>query len=276
MIRFKKELWTVGARERETSGRCFADMELDTSYSAETDTTANGKIHQFTYRFTRVKKNSISPALSGSMTVGDAVIVSGEPNHLALARGFITELTSHVVTVGVDHELSSRRLRRLVGADDRGDDCMVFRIDKDDLSSGMGRIRDNLAQLFYVNGDERRRSLIVDLVQPRFSPLDEHAKYVSSSKFVSHLNDNQREAVTKVLATEDYSLVIGMPGTGKTTVITALIRILVDMGKTVLLTSHTHSAVDNILLKLTESDCGFGILRLGNTDKVGPSMHLLI
>lgn len=38
------------------------------------------------------------------------------------------------------------------------------------------------------------------------------------------------------------------------------------MGKTVLLTSYTHSAVDTILRKLKGAN--FGILRVGNPDKV--------
>ena len=32
----------------------------------------------------------------------------------------------------------------------------------------------------------------------------------------------------------------------------ALVRILIDLGQSVLLTSYTHSAVDNILLKMIE------------------------
>ncbi len=44
-----------------------------------------------------------------------------------------------------------------------------------------------------------------------------------------------------------------MPGTGKTTTIAILIESLVAQGKTVLLSSYTHSAVDNILLKLDEA-----------------------
>ena len=33
----------------------------------------------------------------------------------------------------------------------------------------------------------------------------------------------------------------------------ALVRLLVKMGKSVLLTSYTHSAVDNLLLKLLQT-----------------------
>jgi DNA replication ATP-dependent helicase Dna2 len=57
-----------------------------------------------------------------------------------------------------------------------------------------------------------------------------------------------------------------MPGTGKTTIIAHIIRALVSQGKSVLLTSYTHTAVDNILLKI--KDERFGILRLGSRSKV--------
>ena len=64
----------------------------------------------------------------------------------------------------------------------------------------------------------------------------------------------------------DYALVLGMPGTGKTTTIAHIIRALVSQGKSVLLTSYTHTAVDNILLKIKKEK--FGILRLGSRSKV--------
>ena len=38
-----------------------------------------------------------------------------------------------------------------------------------------------------------------------------------------------------------------MPGTGKTQVIIELLRVLVEDDKKVLLSSHTHSAIDNLL-----------------------------
>ena len=37
---------------------------------------------------------------------------------------------------------------------------------------------------------------------------------------------------------------------GKTSTIVALVKILKELGQSVLLTSYTHSAVDNILIKL--------------------------
>ncbi|KAJ1926923.1 DNA replication endonuclease-helicase Dna2, partial [Linderina pennispora] len=75
----------------------------------------------------------------------------------------------------------------------------------------------------------------------------------------------------RVLAAEDYALVMGMPGTGKTTTIAALVDVLVSLGKSVLLASYTHVAVDNILLKLDERKVPF--VRLGNTAKVDTRIH---
>ena len=57
-----------------------------------------------------------------------------------------------------------------------------------------------------------------------------------------------------------------MPGTGKTTTIAHIIRALVEIGKSVLLTSYTHTAVDNILLKIKND--GIKMLRLGSLSKV--------
>ena len=60
-----------------------------------------------------------------------------------------------------------------------------------------------------------------------------------------------------------------MPGTGKTTVITALLHHLVAMGNSVLLASYTNSAVDNVLIKLLDE----GVLdfhRIGPENRIHP------
>ena len=53
-----------------------------------------------------------------------------------------------------------------------------------------------------------------------------------------------------VLRARDYALIIGMPGTGKTSMIVEAVRALAARGRRVLVSSYTNSAVDNILLKL--------------------------
>jgi DNA replication ATP-dependent helicase Dna2 len=86
----------------------------------------------------------------------------------------------------------------------------------------------------------------------------------------SSLNAAQREAIHRVVTAQDYTLILGMPGTGKTTTLSCLIQCLVALGKvsalylyhpltavsmqSVLITSYTNSAVDNLLLKLKEKN----------------------
>lgn len=61
----------------------------------------------------------------------------------------------------------------------------------------------------------------------------------------------------------------GYPGTGKTHTLSVLIRILIALGAKVLLTSYTHSAVDNVLLKLLEHPAMEDkIVRLGSFSRV--------
>lgn len=269
--RFRKELWCMTAQEREDKGRCFNSMVIDASFQPG-KVPNNGKIHQYTYCLVRASAVHGASFLNGHMSRGDAITISIEPDLLALARGFILELTPETVVVGVDHELNvdkiQARLETLRGAKT----AVLFRVDKDEMSGGMARIRDNLAQLFYVEGDVRRLELVVDLRRPLFDDeetiaddLQHIPEYVRTS---SGMNPGQLAAMKRALSARDYALILGMPGTGKTTIIAALIRTIVAMGKTVLLTSYTHSAVDTILLKLQDAD--FGILRLGNVDKVHP------
>ncbi|PBK71331.1 Dna2-domain-containing protein [Armillaria solidipes] len=273
--RFRKELWTMGASERETKGRCFSSMVIDSTYHPPSQSHASRetKIHQYTYKFLRSSGYKISSSLiSGFLNAGDPVTISVEPHLLALARGFILELTPTDVIVGVDHDLSSRSIRDRLSAFGSASSDIIFRIDRDELFGGMGRIRENLAQLFYLGGDTKRLELVVDLKYPSFSS-DPIPLPPSVARYSAHLNANQMQAMNKVLSAEDYALILGMPGTGKTTIIASIIKTVVAMGKTVLLTSYTHSAVDNILLKLKDAD--FSILRLGNTDKVHPEIRAM-
>ena len=57
-----------------------------------------------------------------------------------------------------------------------------------------------------------------------------------------------------------------MPGTGKTFTISQIVKELTLRKKSVLLTSYTHSAVDNVLLKLIDENVDF--LRIGNHKRV--------
>lgn len=65
--------------------------------------------------------------------------------------------------------------------------------------------------------------------------------------------DKQREFVCKALASQDFSILDGPPGTGKTTTILELIMQLVQKGQRVLLSASTHAAINNVLERVKEN-----------------------
>lgn len=87
------------------------------------------------------------------------------------------------------------------------------------------------------------------------------------------LNDDQRNAVNKVLTADDYVLLQGYPGTGKTQTVAFVIRVLVARNQRVLVTSYTHSAVNHILEKLVYSGMQpSAIARIGSNSNLNVNL----
>lgn len=78
-------------------------------------------------------------------------------------------------------------------------------------------------------------------------------------------NQMQLEAIIKGILTEDLLLVLGPPGTGKTTVISFWVEYFIQKGMRVLISSQNNAAVDNVLARFGEMA---ETVRLGNENKV--------
>ena len=105
------------------------------------------------------------------------------------------------------------------------------------------------------------------IVYPGCQPLTLRQQFMS-------LNAGQQAAVRRILQMDDYALLLGLPGTGKTSTLSLVIRMMIARGQKVLLTSFTHSAVDGLLSKLSEAGLGVDqVLRIGAASYVHPSSH---
>jgi DNA replication ATP-dependent helicase Dna2 len=273
--RIRAQLCTLTAAERENHGRyvnmrdtsarligqrrCFADMMI----LEQTDGPIAAGFHRNTVTFGRAPQSpSSSSFLDCHMEEEDRIVLSIDPDLLSLARGVIQELSATRVVIGTEERLDVQALLQRNGRNSAMP--VVWRLDKDDMLAGPGKMRINIAQLFRagMDGDYRRRHLIVHSRSPRFEEGQARDETISG-----YLNCEQSAALHKVLAAKDYALIAGPPGTGKQTTIVETLLALAKRGKSVLLTSTTHAAVDNILLRLL--DCGHRILRIGHIDKVG-------
>lgn len=231
--RLKKDLWVMTSKEREEkNGKCLANMKIIESSNKSSPLP-------YSYSFEREGGN-----LQNSQIIKhDRVIISDEKGHFTLANAFVTIIRPTLLVLSVDRKINS---------------AGPFRIDKDEMFHGMGLARFNVLNLFMKDGDTKRRDQIVELKPPEYDNKVRHLD--------SRFNSDQRKAYNKVLNTKDYSLILGMPGTGKTTLIAEIISQLVNQGKSVLLTSYTHSAVDNILLKVKQYN--INMLRIGHKSRI--------
>ena len=82
----------------------------------------------------------------------------------------------------------------------------------------------------------------------------------------------QREFIQKALNTEDFAILEGPPGSGKTTVILELIAQIIKKKQKVLLCGSTHVAIDNVLERLKKKglikELGIFPIRVGREDAV--------
>jgi len=91
--------------------------------------------------------------------------------------------------------------------------------------------------------------------------------------FDGQLDDSQKEAVCKALATEDIFLIQGPPGTGKTSVITEIVlQILKKYPQDkILISSQSNIAVDNVLTRLSQvqlQERTIKLLRIGREERI--------
>ena len=116
----------------------------------------------------------------------------------------------------------------------------------------------NIARLMSPS-DDRAAELRDIVIRGKFPKTNINTSIVASlqkihnSHILEDLNNNQRQAIIGVLRPK-CSLIFGCPGSGKTQTIVTLVRVLHSLGFSVLVTSYTHVAVDNILLKLIQSN----------------------
>ena len=261
-----KDIWNIDESIRQKSGTCLNDLVI---VNEALHDGPNG-IRKLEYTLKKQGESTLDLA-DFLLDQGDPVMVTRKGHVSPEAVGYINFLGNDFIQVSVDRELK-RDLKRqpllsiprssiktINSVEQLGEN--VFTLDKDAFSAGLSQVRNNLFDLFRNPECANLKKKVVDLEAPAFDA----AKGLDCT-LPKEANRSQRHAITKVMSCLDYTLLLGMPGTGKTTTLVHTIISLLNAGKSILLTSYTHSAVDNVILKLAESNVGF--VRLGSVSKM--------
>lgn len=241
-------LWTVSPEKREARGTCICNMKLAGRPLEEND--------RFSHKFERGDIAAKTVEQDAAFAKNDFVIVSTDAR-VNVTTGYVTRICGESVTILLDKDVS------------RDEDATTFHIDKYPSGSLFSYDYANVAGL--LGDDEtsaRLRRVVIDRRPATFAEKLPRSIASAGAALMSDLNESQQRAVLKAVTANEYVLIKGMPGTGKTRTLVTLIELLLQLGSTVLVTAYTHSAVDNVLLMLLERNIDF--LRLGATKQIHP------
>ncbi|HLX56486.1 MAG TPA: PD-(D/E)XK nuclease family protein, partial [Ktedonobacteraceae bacterium] len=144
---------------------------------------------------------------------GDEILLSdGDPITGEVVTGTILSISSEQVTTWTPELIAHPRL-----------------IDRYATSIVHVRTLQNLQR--WLQADSHLRGLVAGAQRPQFRPV--------AFPRLPHLNEEQNLAVERALQMQDYLLVHGPPGTGKTSVIAEIVRQLCQHGQRVLLAAFT-------------------------------------
>lgn len=229
-----RQLWRMSANERRAAGIALGDL----APLGEPERTDQGE-WRYTFRCENVSE----------LREGDAVLLSdGDPVRGAVVSGTITRLTADGVTVWTPERIANPTLLDRYGSE----------IVHDRTVRNLWR---------WLDVDPRLRALVAGNRAPAFRAADP-----PPDDLPAHFNHEQREAVSRALAADDFLLVQGPPGTGKTRVVAEIARRAVARGERVLIAAFTNQAVDNVLSRLV-ADGYADFVRLGHELSVAPALR---
>lgn len=189
-----------------------------------------------------------SEKIETEISVGDMVLIStGYPLRSDLT-GTVVEKGARFIKVAFEKSIPKWTLKKKVRIDLYAND-VTFR-----------RMEDNLMHL----NTKGKNALEYSLKKrgPKENKKEKYIDFIDKS-----LNESQKNAVRNAVNTENFFLIHGPFGTGKTRTLVELIQQEVRQSNKVLVTAESNSAVDNILDRLSQNK-KLKITRLGHPQRV--------
>ena len=238
MRQHEEEIRNMSGSEREAKGRAVLHLRA----RDEGEGIEGQKV-----KFMRNHKGEELPETE--ISVGDLVMISKkDPLRDDNPTGTVIEKTNYSITAAFDSTpkwmMKSKGLRM---------DLYVNDITYQRMKDALGEIE--------TDGLEGLRDRFIGFEEPEEPKRDEIEEWENG-----RLNESQQEAVEKALGAEDFHMIHGPPGTGKTTTAIEVIQQVVKQDKSVLATADSNIAVDNMLDFLLDQDVN--AVRVGHPARV--------
>ena len=189
-----------------------------------------------------------SEKIETEISVGDMVLVSTANPLSSDFTGTVTEKGARFIKVAFDKRIPRWVLKKKVRLDLYAND-ITFR-----------RMEDNLKHLSLKG--KNALEYILSERNPKKNKSVPYIDYIDKS-----LNESQKSAIENALSCENFYLIHGPFGTGKTRTLVELISQETRQNHKVLATAESNAAVDNILERLMENK-KLNLTRLGHPQRV--------
>jgi len=226
----------------ERSGETLLDLVI------RTHTTGLGG----RYLITLAKRRSPDRLPWNRFKVGSPILLSDNRDEDAESlQGVVSARRMDSLEVAVDDWPSSDRFRLDLSPDE------VTRKRQAGAMQSAAKAKGRHAQLRDILLGEREPTFHTNMKPPR--------------DISQRLNASQHDAIRHALAANDLAIIHGPPGTGKTTTVVEVIRLLVARGQRVLACAPSNTAVDNLLERLLA--VGEPAIRLGHPARVSEDLR---
>ena len=113
--------------------------------------------------------------------------------------------------------------------------------------------RERNALSSFMTGTLKNPFILRYLFAPRLNIIKDKKTESDINWYQTNLNDEQKEAVKKSMASTGLFLLQGPPGTGKTQVISEIVYQALIRGQKVVISSETHKAIETVLERLPKT-----------------------
>lgn len=241
-------LWLSPFVEKVERGDILYDLEIVSNHAAEAR-----KAYVVLKR--PLKNGDEKKGIEGlpNFRLGDAIVLyqrnkaADSVTNQRVFKGNVCELTSSIITIRLR---ASQKNKKILPKDS------LYAIEHDTMDVGFRNMF--LGLHYFLSGNQDRRDLLLGQRKPEMDS--------SYGSLIQQVTDDFERLALKALAAKDYFLVVGPPGTGKTSrALRRMVEVFYEDNESqILLMAYTNRAVDEICKTLESIHPSIHYMRIGS------------